>query len=147
MLITIITIICALIAVALTGIAIIAAMFRTELGNILAARKLKDREFSCGQCGKCCGFTVVVGEFDKKQLVDSGNDLSECVTTKLGVSYLKKEDNACCFLKQNKCSDKKQCSIYEDRLYICRRFPYLTYAGFKAIDKRCPEVQRMLKHK
>lgn len=147
MLITIVTIVSVLIALALTGAAIIAVMFRTELRNIRAARKLKDQEFNCQQCGKCCGFTVVVGEFDKKQLVDSGRDLAECVTTKLGVSYLKKVSDACCFLTKGECDGKNSCSIYKDRLYICRRFPYLTYAGVKAIDTRCPEVQRMLKNK
>lgn len=147
MLIAITTIIGLLIAVIITGAIIVAVIFHIELGNILAFRKLHGQEFNCKQCGKCCGFTVVVGEFDKKQLEESGKKLTECVTKKLGVSYLKKVGNACCFLETSECLEKKACNIYEDRLYICRRFPFLTYAGFKAIDKRCPEVQLMLKAK
>ena len=128
----------------LFGVLILYAFFKVEINNILAARKLKDREFVCSQCGKCCAFTVVVGDFDVHQLEKSGFDTGECVSKKLGVRHLTKIDGYCSFFKNNGCSGKKNCGIYDQRLYICRRFPYLTYAGFKAIDTRCPEVQRML---
>jgi len=123
---------------------VLAFLFKTEIRNIMAARKLNGRKFKCGQCGLCCGYTVVVGNFDKHHLTEKGYQLDECVSTTCGVSRLKKVDGACCFLKDNPNGDGKACSIYEDRLYICRRFPFLKYAGIKAIDTRCPQVQTML---
>lgn len=123
----------------------IAIMFRKEIRNIRAARKLKGQEFVCAQSGKCCGYTVTVGEFDKHQMREAGFDPNENVTTRFGISYLKRVKGFCTFMKTDECSGKKSCGIYKDRFYICRRFPYLTYGGIKAIDTRCPEVQRMLR--
>jgi len=144
--ITIISIALSLLFFALFCTAMIAVLFRTEVKNILASRKLASSEFSCSQCGKCCGFTVVVGDFDIHQLEESGQDLSHCVTSKAGVKYLTKTVGECYFVRGGKeYSCSKECSIYNDRLYICQRFPHLKYAGIKAIDTRCPEVQRMLK--
>ena len=131
-------------AVLLTLAFIVIVFFKTEIKNILAARKLKKQEFNCSQCGKCCSFTVVVGDFDVHQLKEAGFDTDSCVSTKFGVRHLTKTDGYCSFLENGACLGKKSCGIYNDRLYICRRFPYISYSGFNAIDTRCTEVQNML---
>lgn len=73
-------------------------------------------KFVCQRCGFCCGLDVRLYDRDIAKIEKLGyKDFH--TKNKLG-TFLKKKNGKCVFY------NKEGCSIYEQRPYICKKFPH-----------------------
>ena len=125
-------------------------LFRQEINNIIAYRQTRACSFNCMRCCDCCKKTVILSRNDCRRLAESGIELDYASFKVFGfIRILRKKDDICIFCRQ-KFKDGimvSECSIYEYRPDVCRRFPFITYPGFKGADKRCKFIKKQVKEK
>ncbi len=111
--------------------------------------ELKERKFSCINCGQCCRDmeNLALFEWEKKRLLEldpsikiiPGNKIKYGNTDIVLYWGLKGKGGQCPFLQFEK--EGFKCSIYKDRPLVCRSFP-LSHSGQVSIEEmiaiNCP---------
>jgi len=120
-------------------IALAGIVFLVKSPQILKSYMLgrKKDMFECMGCGNCCRFKIIdLKEKDKKRLREGGYQNFEAEDG----GRLKRVNGKCIFLNED-----DDCTCYESRPEVCRRFPYQKTLGQWFAQKVyfCPGLQEL----
>jgi Fe-S-cluster containining protein len=94
---------------------------------------IRNRKFSCINCGCCCRLRVELSDDEIRKI--RKHVKIEFAEKEKNKNYIKRINKYCIFLKI--LEGKSRCMIYPYRPKICRNFPKTTVLGIRANDTRC----------
>jgi len=130
----------ALVLTTATLIGVLVVFFKREIRSF----QHRKSPWCCLRCGRCCRLNVLLKRSDIERFKNAGYQEDDFITRKFGIPFLKKKiDGTCIFLQEHNEPDGQdwtECTVYELRADIGRRFPEIRFGLFSGKDLRCPGV-------